>query len=100
MGRGLEPIASGNVNFANLIFMENEARKVDCNFYEELELLSLRHKRCRIVFFNDGARSEIIDEIRDIYTREAREWLKAGSGLEIALDQLLEVDGKRPSWAC
>jgi transcriptional antiterminator Rof (Rho-off) len=80
--------------------MNNPKNTVDCAFYEELEWLSLRHKTCQIVFLTAGARLEISDQISDLYTRDAVEWLKTASGLEIRLLDLLEVDGKRPAGAC
>jgi len=73
---------------------------ISCDFYDELEALATRKKTCNIVFLNDGARSQIRGEIADLYTREKVEYMKTTSGLEIRLDQLIEVDGKIASNYC
>jgi Rho-binding antiterminator len=80
--------------------MYQDYKPISCDFYDELEALATRHKTCDIIFFNNGGRSQIRGEIADLYTREKVEYLKTTSGLEIRLDQLVEVDGKIASNYC
>jgi Rho-binding antiterminator len=80
--------------------MYQDYKPISCDFYDELEALATRKKTCDIVFFNNGGRSEVRGEIADLYTREKVEYMKTSAGLEIRLDQLIEVDGKIASNYC
>jgi hypothetical protein len=78
--------------------MNSENKNIDDNFRDELELLAALRRVCEIIFrAANGSRSVIRDRIADLYSREGIEYLKTGSGLEIELTKLIEVDGKRPS---
>jgi Rho-binding antiterminator len=80
--------------------MENYT-PVNCDFYDELEALATLKKDCEIKFKgdNDGI-SSIKGKIADLYTHEHIEYMKTDTGLEIRLDKLVEVDGKRPEQYC
>jgi hypothetical protein len=81
--------------------MDQGFRSVGCAFYEELELLAMRHSSCDIVFLAPGgARSVIRDEIKDLLVREGVEYMKTKGGLEIELTGILEINGKKPSGTC
>ena len=77
--------------------MNKQYQPVNCNFYDDLETLATLHKKCEIIFWSDnGAKSVLYDQILDLYARDGIEYLKLSSGLEIRLDKLVEIDGKRP----
>ena len=80
--------------------MEENYKPVSCDFYDELEALATMKKRCDIIFMQQGGRSQIKGTIADLYTREKVEYLKTDSGLEIRLDNLVQVDGKIASNYC
>ncbi len=76
--------------------MENY-KPVNCDFYDELEALATQKKNCAIRFKGDNEGiSSIQAKIADLYTHEHIEYMKTDSGLEIRLDKLVEVDGKKP----
>ena len=80
--------------------MEENYKPVSCDFYDELEALATRKKTCDIIFLNNGGKAQIRASIAHLYTREKVEYLKTNAGLEIRLDQLIEVDGKIASNYC
>lgn len=73
---------------------------INCNFYDELEALATLSRRAEIVYKAEGAAIRIKGIIKDLYVKEKVEYLKLESGLEIRLDELVEVDGKIPSNYC
>ena len=71
-------------------------KPVNCDFYDELEALSTLKKKSDIIFIGDnGGKSVIQGRISDLYTRDHVEYMKLDNGLEIRLDQIVEIDGKR-----
>lgn len=70
---------------------------IDCGLHDELQLLAMRRRevdlRVRAEAEGDPAR-ELRDRIVDVYTRGGAEWIRLGSGEEIRLDRLVEVDGR------
>jgi hypothetical protein len=81
--------------------MDNKQKPVTDDFYEELETAAALGKPCEIVFRSEnGSRTVIRDRIATVYTGEDRAFLKTGSGLEISLDKLIQVDGKPNSNYC
>jgi Rho-binding antiterminator len=73
-----------------------EYKPVNCDFYDELESLATFKRDCEIIFRADNdAKSIIRGRILDLYTREQVEYMKLDNGLEIRLDQIIEIDGKR-----
>jgi transcriptional antiterminator Rof (Rho-off) len=81
--------------------VDQSFKSVNCAFYDDLELLSMRHSFCDIIFEADnGGRSAIRDRIANLHTREGIEYMTTASGLEIDLTKILEVNGKKPLNAC
>lgn len=79
----------------------NSYQPINCNFYDELEALATMKRTCRIIFrHEEGGTSTITGRISDLYIREKAEYLRLDNGMEIRLDRLLEVDGKRPAGYC
>ncbi len=76
-------------------------KPVSCDFHDELEAMATMNKTCDIRFKgeNDGV-SSIKARIADLYTQDHVEYLKTDSGVEIRLDKLIEVDGKRSADYC
>lgn len=67
---------------------------LNCNLHDHLEALATLRKQCRIVYQQaDGRRTETIDIIADVYTRNKEEFVVLGAGEVIRLDALIEVDG-------
>ncbi|MFN2458206.1 MAG: hypothetical protein ABR502_08405 [Chitinophagaceae bacterium] len=76
-------------------------KPVNCDFYDELEALATMNKTCDIKFKGDNeAISSLRGRIADLYTEEHVEYLKTDSGVEIRLDKLVEVDGKKSADYC
>jgi Rho-binding antiterminator len=76
-----------------------EYKPVNCDFYDELEALATFKRDCEIIFRADNdAKSIIRGKILDLYTREQVEYMKLDNDLEIRLDQIIEIDGKRQNY--
>ena len=68
---------------------------IDCNLYDELEILAMRQQKTEIVYHANGEDKILQDVlIKNVYSRDKVEYLKLESGEEIRLDTLLKVDGK------
>jgi len=68
---------------------------INCNLYDELEILAMRKQRTSILFIDNETQVELEDAlIKNLYSREKIEYMVLESGVEIRLDQLIEVDGK------
>lgn len=73
----------------------------NCDFYDVLEELATLRKHSNITFRSENGGTTILKgRITDLYTRDKVEFLKLDNGLEIRLDALIEVDGKRASHYC
>lgn len=76
--------------------MMEDYQPISCDFHDELEALAVRRRKCEITYRDiSGNPVTVEDCIEDIYARDKEEFLKLKSGLEIRLDRLIEVDGKR-----
>ena len=80
--------------------MNSQYIPVSDDFHEKLEILVLERKKCEIVFIKEGSRVTIKDRIEVLYHRDNMEFMRVFSGLEIRLDQLVEVDGALTSPLC
>jgi transcriptional antiterminator Rof (Rho-off) len=81
--------------------MDQDFRSVNCAFYEDLELLAMKHSSVEISFeAANGTRAVVRDQITDLFTRDRVEYLRTKAGLEIELVKILEINGKRPTDAC
>ncbi len=68
---------------------------INCDLYDELEILAMRRQKTEIVYSVDGEETVLQDAlIKNVYSREKVEYLKLESGEEIRLDSLQKVDGK------
>jgi|HubBroStandDraft_2_1064218.scaffolds.fasta_scaffold2018179_1 hypothetical protein len=64
------------------------------DFYSELEVLKASRKPCEIIFRSEnGARTVIRDRIVGQFAVEGQEWIRTGSGMDIPLDKVEQVDG-------
>ncbi len=74
---------------------------ISCDFYDELTLLAMRRKPCPVIYKNeDGAEVTVETVIQDIFTRNSEEFLLLSTDIEVRLDNLISVDGKRLSNYC
>ena len=74
-----------------------EYKPVNCDFYDELEALATLKKKSDIIFTADnGGKSVIQGRITDLYTRDHVEYMKLDNGLEIRLDSIIQIAGKKP----
>ncbi len=67
---------------------------ISCDFYDELTWCLVQKKMVAITYLEHNTPITIQSRLRDIQTKNKAEYLILDSGLEIRLDQLLEVDGK------
>lgn len=67
---------------------------ISCHFYDRLEAWSTLKKKVEIKYVNsEGKVLTTTGHINDLRTRQKIEYLELENGLEIRLDQLIEVDG-------
>ncbi len=71
---------------------------ISCEFYDELEAISTLRKIVEIEFLTEsGVNNNILGKIVNLYNSDKVEYMVLESGLEIRLDRLISVDGKRLS---
>jgi transcriptional antiterminator Rof (Rho-off) len=71
-------------------------KPIDCDFYDTLEVLAMRHKECVLEYLDEQQQSQTIRTvIVDVFAKGAEEFILLESGKWIRLDQLLVVD-QRP----
>jgi Rho-binding antiterminator len=74
--------------------MNKEYKPIACGLYDELELRALRKQIVKLTFQNDNKENKIIEcIISDLFSKDKIEFLKTGDGIEIRLDDILELDG-------
>ncbi len=68
---------------------------INCDLYDELEILAM-HKQKTVIVYMDSGKEKTLQEvlIKNVYSREKVEYLQLETGTEIRLDQLVTVDGK------
>ena len=77
--------------------MKQKYQPINCNFYDELEILAMRGQFCTICFWKDSSLQEqvvIKDKIINIKIIDKAEFLILKEVAPIRLDQLISVDGK------
>lgn len=75
----------------------NNYRSISCAFYDVLELLAMRRRRCVIEYISpDGSLKAVEAAIADVFAREGAEYMLLTSGETIRLDSLTSVDGVKP----
>ena len=83
--------------------MKQKYQPINCNFYDELEILAMRGQSCAIRFWKDlefQEQLEITDTILTIKIINKAEFLILKEGNPIRLDQLISVDDKELEGYC
>ncbi len=83
--------------------MKQKYQPINCNFYDELEILAMRGQSCSICFWKDleiQEQMEIKDTIITIKIVDKAEFLILKEGMPIRLDLLISVDGKELKGYC
>ncbi|MEO5996527.1 MAG: hypothetical protein ABIN89_07355 [Chitinophagaceae bacterium] len=73
--------------------MEQPFNAVNGDFHDKLEALALEKKQCEVIYFNTGGRVVTWGRVESLYQSGEMEFLQMQSGLEIRLDNLIQVDG-------
>lgn len=66
---------------------------IDCDFYDLLEISSMRGQISLIEYQNGSTLERIQGKIIDLFINAEVEYLRLDSGLEIRLDSLVRFDG-------
>ena len=83
--------------------MKQKYLPINCNFYDELEILAMSGQSCLIRYWKDlkyQEQVEITDTITTIKIVDKAEYLLLKKGTPIRLDQLISVDGKELKGYC
>lgn len=73
--------------------MNKKYLPIDCGLYDELELRSVRKQKIKLIYFNEKNEIETNEcIITDVYSKDSAEFLKTDFGLNIRLDNILEMD--------
>jgi len=68
---------------------------ISCNFYDILEAAATLKKECIIKMINaDNQEEQIVSRIKNLFTKEKKEFMELENGRIIRLDQLVMVDGE------
>jgi len=67
---------------------------LDCSLHDRIEDLATRRRVVRIRYADGADPLEADDTVADWFVRDGAEFLRTGSGLEIRLDRILEIDGQ------
>lgn len=70
------------------------------DFYEELEMLAASRRPCEIIFMKEGSQAVIHGVIADAFVDEEKTFLTMDSGLNIEIENLIEVNGVKQWAAC
>ncbi len=74
---------------------------VSCQLYDTLESLAVQHHKVVLLCLDPAGRPQQREgQILQIFSRLGAEFLVLDDGTEIRLDQILQVNGKRPSLYC
>jgi Rho-binding antiterminator len=66
---------------------------IDCDLYDELIALVMRHQHCTIQYRDAQHQTLTIDDqLVDVYTQDKQEFLKLKSGHTIRLDALISIN--------
>ena len=75
--------------------MTEAYRPIDCSLHDRIEDLAVRRTLVRIWHESDAGPVDVHDTIADWLVRDGVEYVRTGSGVEIRMDRLLEIDGVR-----
>ncbi len=81
--------------------MKEKYIPINCDFYDEIEILAMRRTKCKIVYQNKENEVQTIEGIiNDVYAKNKEEFLIVNKELKIRLDQLISIDDKMVPKAC
>lgn len=81
--------------------MEKKYVPIDCNFYDEIEILAMRKSKSNVVYLSEKDEQTTIEGvIKNVYAKNKEEFLEMESGLIFRLDRLISLDGKVVPGAC
>jgi len=79
----------------NRKIMKPKYQPISCHFYDELELLAMRQKKCSILYLDaNDQQQEITDTILTFKIIDKAEYVILKNNDPIRLDRLIQVDGK------
>jgi Rho-binding antiterminator len=81
--------------------MEKKYVPIDCNFYDEIEILAMRKSKSTVVYLSEKDEPTTLEGvIKNVYAKNKEEFLEMESGLVFRLDRLISLDGKIVPGAC
>ncbi|MFT6320741.1 MAG: Rho-binding antiterminator [Granulosicoccus sp.] len=81
--------------------MEKKYVPIDCNFYDEIEILAMRKSKSTVVYLSEKDEQTTIEGvIKNVFAKNKEEFLEMESGLIFRLDRLISLDGKVVPGAC
>lgn len=81
--------------------MKEKYIPINCDFYDEIEILAMRGTKCKIVYQDKENEVLTIEGIiNDVYAKNKEEFLIVNKELKIRLDQLISIDDKMVPKAC
>jgi Rho-binding antiterminator len=81
--------------------MEKKYVPIDCNFYDEIEILAMRKSKSTVVYLSEKDEPTTLEGvIKNVYAKNKEEFLEMESGLIFRLDRLISLDGKVVPGAC
>lgn len=81
--------------------MKKKYIPIDCNFYDEIEILAMRKSKSTIVYLSEENEQRTIEGvIKNVYAKNKEEFLEMESGLIFRLDRLVSLDGKIVPGSC
>lgn len=79
----------------------NDYQPVSCQFYDQLEAMATLRQRASFIVMNPLGQPQVVTGIiKDLYTRFQAEFMRLDNGMEVRLDRILQVNGKRPVEYC
>lgn len=76
-------------NFGN---MDDKYKRVDCNFYDHLEIHATYKERLEIIYEKEnGGNETIIVKIKTLETKDKAEFLITDEGQQIRLDKIISL---------
>lgn len=81
--------------------MEKKYVPIDCNFYDEIEILAMRKNKTTVIYLSENDVPTTIEGIiKNVYAKNKEEFLEMESGLIFRLDRLVSLDGKIVPGSC
>lgn len=81
--------------------MEKKYIPINCDFYDEIEILAMRKSKCKVVYRDKEDIVQTIEGvINNVFSKNKEEFLIVNDELKIRLDRLISIDGKIIPRAC